>query len=432
MSSIPKTTSPPAPEPFLDERAALRCVHCGLCLPVCPTYLETGNENLSPRGRIYMMRQLQAGRAPLQPAVIQPVDSCLGCLACQPACPANVNYPELLDHTRDYIEHHHRRGAKETFLRRWMIETMLPHPRRMRLGLAALRLIRRLRMEKALPKFLQAMTSMLPTEAVSPPATAPPPAPLPQAKGRVGFLAGCVQSVLFAGTNSACAWLLNRAGYEVVAPAGQGCCGALYSHLGNLKAAKACARRNIAAFEALDLDFVVTGASGCGFALKEYGQLLRDDPAWAARAAAFSSKVRDLVELLPAELLPASTGQNSHPSPVVTYHEACHLAHAQGIRRQPRTILRALCGGRFVELPESDLCCGSAGSYCLTQPEMSGRLRRRKIANVLKTGATIVVTTNPGCLLQIRAGLADEGRNDIAVMHLADFLVASCAQTARV
>lgn len=417
MNSIPKTSSPAAPEPFLDERAALRCVHCGLCLAVCPTYLETGDENHSPRGRIYLMRQLQSGRAALDTPAIQPVDTCLGCLGCQPACPANVNYADLLDHTRHFIEHHYRRPPAEVLLRRWLIEFVFPHPWRMRLALAAARLVRRLRLEKALPGFMQSMVAMVPAVMKRQTIPARSPASTPLSQGRVGFLTGCVQSVMFGGTNNTCVRLLNDAGYEVLTPAGQSCCGALYAHLGNLDQARACARRNITAFESLELDYVLTAGSGCGFALKEYGHLLRDDPAWAGRAAAFSSRVRELVELLPA-----SSSGNSPSQPIVTYHEACHLAHAQGIRQQPRAILKALCGDRFVELPESDLCCGSAGSYNLTQPEMANRLQQRKIANILKTGATMVVTTNPGCLLQIRAGLAAAGRTDIAALHLADFL----------
>ncbi|MBN1558447.1 MAG: 4Fe-4S dicluster domain-containing protein [Lentisphaerae bacterium] len=417
MNSTPKTNSPAPPEPFIDERAALRCVHCGLCLAVCPTYLETGDENHSPRGRIYLMRQLQSGRAELGATTVQPVDACLGCLACQPACPANVNYADLLDHTRHHIERHHRRPAAEVLLRRWLIEFVFPHPWRMRLGLAGARLARTLRLQKVLPEFMRKMVAMVPTEMIRQNIPPRSPATVPETRGRVGFLTGCVQSVMFGGTNNQCVALLNRAGYEVVTPAGQTCCGALYAHLGDLEEARACARRNIAVFEALNLDYVLTGGSGCGFALKEYGHLLRDDPAWAQRAAAFSSRVRELVELLP----PRPSG-NGLSQAIVTYHESCHLAHAQGIRREPRAILRAVCGERFVELPESDLCCGSAGSYNLTQPEMADRLQRRKTANILRTGATIVVTTNPGCLLQIRAGLAAAGRPDIAVMHLADFL----------
>ncbi len=393
---------------------------------MCPTYLETGDENHSPRGRIYLMRQLQSGRAALEAAAIQPVDACLGCLACQPACPAIVNYADLLDHTRQHIEHNHRRPLSEILLRRWVIELVFPHPGRMRLGLAAARLARRMRLVKLLPGFMQKMVAMVPANMPRQAIPARAPASTAQTKGRVGFLTGCVQSVMFGDTNNDCVWLLNRAGYEVVTPPGQGCCGALYAHLGNLDEARACARRNIAAFEALQLNYVLTGGSGCGFALKEYGHLLQNDPAWAQRAAAFSARVRELVELLPAPSERLDLAQA-----IVTYHEACHLANAQGIRQQPRAILKAACGDRFVELPESDMCCGSAGSYNLTQPEMAGRLQRRKVANVLKTGATIVVTTNPGCLLQIRTGLAEAGRADIAVMHLADFLTAARDKSAR-
>ena len=428
MSSTPGKSSPCGPESFLDERSALRCVHCGLCLAVCPTYLETGDENLSPRGRIYLMRQLQSGRAMLESPTVEPLDACLGGLGCQPSCPANVNYAELLDHTRDFIERHHRRSAFEVVLRRWFIEQIFPHPWRLRLALAPLRLIRALRLEKALPGFARGMAALVPADLGGQRLPACSPALDSPRKGRVGFLAGCVQSVMFGRTNCACVRQLNRAGYEVVTPPGQGCCGALYAHIGNLEEARACARRNIAAFEALEIDHVLIGASGCGAALKDYGQWLRDDPVWARRAEDFSARARDLVELVP---VPSSRFDGFQA--IVTYHESCHLAHAQGIRRQPRAILEAICGDRFVELAESDLCCGSAGTYNLTQPRMAARLQQRKTANILETGATIVVTTNPGCLLQIRAGLAQAGRPDIAVMHLADFLeqfrIESCEQS---
>jgi glycolate oxidase iron-sulfur subunit len=404
---------------FIDERTALSCVHCGLCLAACPTYLETGDENLSPRGRIYLMRQIQSGRAALKEVSVQPLDTCLGCLGCQTACPGNVRYGELLEHTRDFIEHRYKRSLFETLLRRVFIEQVFPHPWRMKLALAPLKLIRHLGLEPSLPAFARRMTALVPADFRDEPLPETSPADGVGSKGRIGFIEGCVQSVLFGPTNAACVRLLNRAGYEVVTPRGQGCCGALFSHSGQLAKARECARRNIAVFEKLNPDYLLIGASGCGGALKEYGVLLQDDPAWAGRAKAFASKVRDLVELLPADLF---SSRATHHASRITYHDACHLRHAQGVYQQPRTLLKAACGSRFVELPESDLCCGSAGSYNLTQPAMAGRLQQRKVGNILKTGASIVVTSNPGCMLQMRAGLAAAGRSDIEVMHLADFL----------
>ena len=420
MSSTPLTNSPPAQvESFLDERTAMSCVHCGLCLAACPTYLETGDENLSPRGRIYLMRHLQSGRAALNEPAVRALDSCLGCFGCQTACPANVRYGELLEHTRDHIEHRFKRPVLEWLWRRGFIEQVFPHPWRLKLALTPLKLIRQLGLEPALPSFVRRMTALVPADCRAVPMPVNSPTSTAVKKGRVGFIEGCVQRVMFGPTNAACMRLLNRAGFDVVTPPGQSCCGALYSHSGQLDQARQCARRNIATFENLGLDYIVIGASGCGGALKDYGRLLQDDPVWADRARAFAAKVRDLVELLPAALVESRAGNRESR---ITYHDACHLRHAQGIYQQPRALLQALCGSDFVELPESDLCCGSAGSYNLTQPAMSARLQQRKIGNILKTGATTVVTTNPGCMLQMRAGLAAAGRPDIEVTHLADFL----------
>jgi len=420
MSSTPNTSCrPPKLEQFLDERSALTCVHCGLCLAACPTYLETGNENHSPRGRIYLMRQIQNGRAPLDALAVGPIDLCLGCLACQPACPAGVPYGELLETTRDFIEHHHARPLWELLLRRVFIHQVFPYPWRMRLATAPVKYLRHLGIEKFLPQFARNALSLLPSEIAESEALPEFSASTGPRRGRVGFVTGCVQSVLFGATNQASARLLNRAGYDVVTPFAQGCCGAIFSHSGHLEKARDCARRNIAAFEAEDLDYIVITASGCGSTLKAYGPLLKNDPKWAARAEAFSAKVRDLVELLPVEMLqPLATND----LPPVTYHDACHLANPQGIRQQPRDLLKAVCGKSYVELPETELCCGSAGTYNLTQPVMAARLQQRKIANIIQTGAKLVVTTKPGCLLQIQAGLRQAGRADIEALHLADFL----------
>jgi glycolate oxidase iron-sulfur subunit len=228
---------------------------------------------------------------------------------------------------------------------------------------------------------------------------------------------------MFGQTNEASVRLLNRCGFDVVTPPEQGCCGALYAHGGNLEQARAAARRNIALFEPLRLDAIIINAAGCGSTLKEYEHLLHDDPAWAERAAEFGRKVKDLTEWLhgfAASEFSAAGGATSQP--LVTYHDACHLAHAQRIEKAPRDLVRAVAGEAFVELPESNVCCGSAGSYNLTEPEMAGRLQRRKTENILKTGAKVVVTTNPGCLLQMRAGLREAGAKDVEVLHIADFL----------
>lgn len=421
-----------APNHFLDEKKSLACVHCGLCLSSCPTYLETGNENDSPRGRIYLMRAIQSGRAPLSEDAVRHIDLCLGCRACEAACPSGVQYGELLEGTREHIEKHHRRSIGQKFLRRFAIEKIFPFPERMELALAPVRVIRALGLERWLPKFAREALSLMPLNARAgawaefvPGAPVSDPARLHQHAGsetcapknrRVGFISGCVMNVLFGETNEASVQLLTNAGCDVVTPRTQGCCGALYAHGGNLDEARACARRNIAAFEQQDLDAIIINAAGCGSTLKEYGHLLADDPAWAARGKTFSAKVKDLTEVLQP-----SKVQGPKPK-VVTYHDACHLCHAQRITKQPRELIKAVVGKNFVELPESEVCCGSAGSYNLTEPEMAERLQRRKIENILQTGAQMVVTTNPGCLMQIRAGLKKAGAEHITALHIADFL----------
>jgi glycolate oxidase iron-sulfur subunit len=404
-----------APEPFLDEKQSLACVHCGLCLSSCPTYLETGNENDSPRGRIYLMRALQNGRATMTDATVRHVDLCLGCRACEAACPSGVEYGVLLECTREHVGKGYRRSAWQTFLRRVVIDKIFPFPWRMKLALLPPRMIRALKAEALLPKFAREALSLLPEEMSE--------GRLPEVaktkslcRGRVGFIRGCVMNILFGRTNEASIELLNDAGYEVVTPGAQVCCGALYAHGGHMEEARDCARRNIAVFEHENLDAIIINAAGCGSTLKEYGHLLHDDPEWAQRAKVFSARVKDLTEVL------QTFDGKDFGSSLTTYHDACHLAHAQRITKQPRALVRSVAGGQFVELPESDVCCGSAGSYNLTEPEMAERLQRRKVENILKTGAKVVVTTNPGCLLQIRAGLKKAGVGDVEVLHIADFL----------
>jgi len=419
-----------APDTFLDERKSLACVHCGLCLSACPTYLETGNENDSPRGRIYLMRAIQAGRTPLRDETVRHLDLCLGCRACEVACPSGVQYGALLETTREHVEKHYRRPAFENLLRRVFIEKVFPFPQRLKLALWPARLVRALKVEFALPTFAREALALIPADAregrlpALSPASGPP-------RGRVGFIRGCVMNVLCGPTNEASVRLLNEAGYVVVTPDAQGCCGALYAHTGNLEAARACARQNIAVFERHPVEAIIINAAGCGATLKDYGHLLANDPLWAERAKKFSARVKDLSEWLARGAdrqspMADSQGANRQGGRV-TLHDACHLAHAQRITRAPRELVQRVAGANFVELPESDVCCGSAGSYNLTEPEMAERLQLRKTANILKTGARTVVTTNPGCILQIRAGLKRAGAEHIEVVHLADYLARAAA-----
>ena len=402
---------------FLDEDKALSCVHCGLCLSSCPTYLETGNENNSPRGRIYTMRAMQSGQLEVSAVPVRHMDLCLGCRACETACPSGVEYGMLLEQTRDHIEKHHGRGLVQWLLRRLVIEQVFPFPWRMRLALLPVRLVRVLRLGVLLPKFAKEMIELLPRRLANSSLPTERLAKHPP-KGKVGFIEGCAMRVMFGDTNESSAELLNREGWDVLAPKGQGCCGALYAHSGQLAKARNCARRNIAAFDKQPLDAIIINAAGCGSTLVEYGELLKNDPVWAKRAETFSSKVKDLVSWLEG-----AGCVNSGSDTKVTYHDACHLAHAQGITAKPRALVQALAGDSFVELAEADLCCGSAGSYNLTEPEMANRLQQRKVQNIIDSGADVVVTTNPGCLLQIQSGLRKVGADHIRTIHIADYLI---------
>lgn len=411
---------------FLDETKALACIHCGLCLSSCPTYLETGNENDSPRGRIYQMRAVSEGRLALAAATVRHVDLCLGCRACEAACPSGVQYGALLEQTREHVEQQHPRGLVDHFIRRVLVERIFPDRRAMQLALAPVMFARRMGLDRWLPASLRRFTELVPRHVAAPrPLPEFSPATRSPTLGRVGFVSGCVMDVMFNRTNWNSIRLLNAAGFDVVTPGRQVCCGALHAHAGRLNLARESARANIRAFAAAGVDRIVINAAGCGSTLKEYDHLLAHEPAWREPAAEFAGRVVDLTEALVQSanflaLLGGLSAGSEDPS-LVTYHDACHLAHAQRVRHPPRQLLAAAVGSRFVELPESDVCCGSAGSYNLTEPAMAGRLRERKLNHLLSTNAATVVTTNPGCLLQIVAGVEQRERT-CRVVHLADFL----------
>jgi glycolate oxidase iron-sulfur subunit len=401
---------------FISEEKSLACVHCGLCLSACPTYLETGNENDSPRGRIYLMRNIQTQRVTVDNTVMRHIDLCLGCRACENACPSGVEYGHLLEHARDYFEKTHNRSFSQTFLRRIAIEQVFPFPWRLKFVLFFSTILRLPIFRWALPQFAKESLLLLPKEAISksPPEYSPS---LEKNVGRVGFIEGCVMQVMFGATHDNSIALLNQQGWDVASPKKQGCCGALYAHSGQLDKARECARNNIAAFEREKLDAIIINAAGCGSTLKEYGQLLGNDPAWSERAARFSAKVKDLSEWITPENLKPSNREI-----IVTYQDACHLAHPQGVTAEPRELVKAVAGDNYIELQEADVCCGSAGSYNLTEPEMAKKLQNRKVRNLIDTGAEIVVTANPGCLLQIQSGLKKAG-SGMKIMHLADYLI---------
>jgi glycolate oxidase iron-sulfur subunit len=390
------------------------CVHCGICLPQCPTYRVLGEEMDSPRGRVYLMRAAAEDRIGLTPTMARHLDLCLGCRACETACPSGVPFGQLLEATRGQLERH---GVvppqRDSATLRFLLD-VFPYPNRLGPMLHGLRLyqwsgmqamVRGLGLLAPFAK-LRAMEALLPPVPAS---AAPLPTLVPargaRARGRVGVLLGCAQRFFYPDVNADTVRLLAAAGYEVVVPREQECCGALHLHAGRIDDFRAMARRLMPAFR--DVDLIVVNAAGCGSALKEYGHWLPDD---AARL--FAERVRDVSEVLAAGELPPL-----RPLPVtVTYHDACHLAHGQRVRAEPRSLLRRIPELTLVDLPDSELCCGSAGVYNLLEPEMAGELGRRKAACIRETGARVVTAGNPGCLMQIRQHCRAAGL-DVEVVH---------------
>jgi glycolate oxidase iron-sulfur subunit len=469
------TKTPEQVHAHLDHDRLMDCVHCGLCLSQCPTYAELSLEADSPRGRIYLMRAVAEGRSELNAGVVEHLDACLGCRACETACPSGVQYGHLIEGARALIREKYQRPRKDTLIMR-AIEGTFPYPNRLEAALLPLRVLRRSGAMKLLHKSrvmkalkLDDLEQLLP--------------PLPpmqkrlnfperfQARGEkqasVGMITGCVMQVMQSPINSATARVLCKAGCDVHAPKTQGCCGALHAHSGAIEDAKKLARQNIQAFENWqlehgELDAIIINAAGCGAALKEYAGWFKGDALWEDRARKFSSKVKDVSEFLAQSQYKArlqalikkrpqksntkplsinardvmpntgglatlkgvgksvekpsanqiaalenATSQNpltTHHSPTITYHDACHLAHGQGVRVQPRELLAMIGETPLSPLAESEMCCGSAGVYNLTQPEMAMRLLERKMKNIKASGAKIVVTGNPGCMMQIMLG----------------------------
>lgn len=431
VDSHDTTAPPPAPLALhgLSVEGVNACVHCGLCLAYCPTFAELGTEMDSPRGRIYLIKSLAEGRIGLTDSAVEHLSLCLDCRACETVCPAGVPYGRLIETAKAEIERR-RPGSLARRAFRWVnFGALLGSPRALRAAAAALRLyqasgaqalLRRSGLAHRLPGRLRAWEALTP--AMPRAAERRPPSVLTPAEGprraRVAMLTGCVQSVVFGAHNRATARVLAKNGYDVLAPPAQGCCGALHAHGGDHARALEMGRRTIAAFEPLDVDAVVVNTSGCGAHMKQYGVLLADDPAWAERAARFATRVQDVSEFLARAPL---RGPLQPVTMAVTYHDPCHVVHGQKIRRQPRELLAQIPGLRVVDLPESDWCCGSAGIYNLTQPEMADRLLRRKVRHIASTGADAVVTANPGCILQIEQGLRARGL-PMKVLHIVEIL----------
>ena len=382
------------------ERILKTCVHCGMCLATCPTYLLLGDERDSPRGRIYLIKGMLETAQPPQETTVRHIDRCLTCLSCMTTCPSGVNYRHLVDHARSHIETTHRRRPADRWRRR-MLAWVLRSPLRFRLALVGALLVRPV--SWMLPAMVRGMVRMAPASLPSP-SWSDLPAVYP-AEGtrrmRVALHTGCAQQVLAPHINESTVRLLTRLGCEVVVSAGNGCCGALVHHMGRDEDARVAARRNIAAWESSGpLDAVVTNASGCGSQLKDYGGLLADDPEWAERARSVAARVADITEVVEPLLEPSQPPANA---PVIACHAPCSLQHGQRSGDLPARLLKR-CGFAVKDIDESHICCGSAGTYNLLQEGLSRRLLERRCAHIAATGADVVATGNIGCMVQVARG----------------------------
>jgi glycolate oxidase iron-sulfur subunit len=436
--------------PTYDE--VTRCIHCGLCLNQCPTYRETGNETESPRGRLYLMRNFALGNIEgTSDKLFEHLDLCLQCRACETACPSGVKYGHIVELTLNEIGKQREEAQQETRTQKalkWLVfRQLFPYPERLRwfgittrlyqrtflrgmvqqLGLLKNPLLKKIGLGQLAD--LEPMLPAISKPVFTSPANGKIAAIIPQ-KYRVGLFSGCIMSLAFAQVNEATARVLAYNGCQVVIPATQNCCGALNVHNGDRAYGKEMAKRNIVAFEQAEieapLDAIIINAAGCGSMLKEYAELLHDDPQWANRAAKFTQKVKDFSEFL------ASIEFNRQLGPLnqrVTYQDACHLLHAQRVQKPPRILLQAIPGLEFVEMLDSDKCCGSAGIYNVTHFDMSMQILDHKMENVAATNAEVLATTNPGCHAQLQYGVKRCGLNEarpanapLQVKHLAEIL----------
>jgi glycolate oxidase iron-sulfur subunit len=400
-----------------------RCVHCGLCLPTCPTFAELGVEMDSPRGRIRLMKNVWDGRLDADSAAFADhMAKCLDCRACETACPSGVSFGKLMEAARSQVVAARRPSAAESLLRRVAFRGLITSPARLalfaRFGYVSKRLGARAVLRAIGLKRLSELLDLIPEKAPTSAALPARFAPTGTKRGTIALFTGCVMRAAFADTNAATARVLARNGIEVLVPTTQTCCGALHAHAGERADARELAKRNISALEGLAVDAFIVNAAGCGANLKEYGWLLKDDTEWAERGERFSSRVKDASEYL------AGVGLAEPPGPVratAAYDDPCHLLHGQKISAQPRMLLAAIPDLVLVPLAEADWCCGSAGTYNVTQPDLAARLGHRKAQHIVRSGAEMVVTANPGCQMQIEAALRREGAR-VPVVHLMDLL----------
>jgi len=411
-----------------DPKVIDACVHCGFCLPTCPSYRVLGTEMDSPRGRIYLMNGINNGEVPFSETAGQHFDTCLGCLACVTACPSGVRYDQLIESTRAQVERNQPRGFAERAMRK-LIFSLFPYPNRLRwlmrptVGLyqktGLQKRLRGLGLFKRISPQLEAMEALLP-EQLPEQAFRDDLVGITPAQGetryRVGMLLGCVQRLFNPAVNDATARVLAANGCEVVVPASQGCCGALTHHQGQEEQTRQLARQMIDAFEPHNLDAIAINASGCGHSLKEYGHILADDPDYAERAKAFAAKVKDVQEFLAEVGLTAELSPLQEEPLAIAYQDACHMIHGQGITAQPRQLLRQIPGVKLKESMDAGLCCGSSGIYNILQPEVAQELGEKKVKNLTGTGADLIASANIGCFVQISKHLELAGQA-VPVLH---------------
>ncbi|USK31171.1 (Fe-S)-binding protein (plasmid) [Bacillus sp. CMF21] len=418
----------------MNEDELLNCMRCGFCLPTCPTYIESGfQESHSPRGRIALMKAVVDGLIEPDEDVEKSLNMCLGCRACEPVCPSGVNYGHLLEEARDIINQNKKHSLPVRTVRKVVFEGLFPHQERMRTltGLIGFyqrsglqRAVQYTGMMKLFPDSLSSMEKVLPEiptlrEMKNRPTYLPAK---PEKRKRVAFFSGCLMDTMFMKTNDATMKLLQLTGCEIVIPKNQACCGALHGHSGEKDSAKALAKRNITAFEELQVDYIITNAGGCGAFLIDYDHLLKDEAEWSERAESFSSKLKDLSSILVE--LEFFKLKLKLPEQIITYQDSCHLRNVMKTSAEPRTLLKAIGNTEYREMKNADSCCGSAGIYNIVESEMSMQILDSKMKNAKATHATTIVTANPGCLLQMKLGIEREGlSNKVRAVHIADLLL---------
>nr|WP_260681907.1 (Fe-S)-binding protein [Alkalicoccobacillus porphyridii] len=422
----------------MDEGELLNCMRCGFCLPSCPTYIETGfDETHSPRGRIALMKAVHDGLIAPDEEVERSLDVCLGCRACEPVCPAGVQYGHLLEEARDIFADHNQYKPLTKAVRKTVFEGLFPHQNRMEHSVSLLNLYQRSGLQKTvrklgfmelLPKNLSTMEKVLPAvpsrrEMKKRERTF---SSQKETTTKVAFFTGCLMDTMFHETNNATITLLQKAGCDIVIPEEQNCCGALHGHSGEKAHAKKLAKQNIDAFEELQADYIITNAGGCGAFLVDYDHLLKDDPQYAQRAKLFTSKMKDITQILFE--LDFHMNSELHVAPqVITYQDSCHLRNVMRTEVAPRTLLKSIGGAAYKEMDQADSCCGSAGIYNIVESDMSMQILDHKMEHVKATHATTIVTTNPGCLLQMKVGIEREGLSDsVRAVHIVDLLLEAC------